>query len=99
MSGADSRIGRMCTKGGLIYTRFVDDITLSATYPIVSGSFPRLVKEILNSCGFNVNLSKEDDGRLSDGKSITKLRITRGRLDVRPEYSMRSIHSSAMQRY
>ena len=33
-----------------------------------------------------MNLSKEDDGRLSDGKSITKLRITRGRLDVSPEY-------------
>jgi hypothetical protein len=86
MSVADYRIGTMCAKSGLIYTRFVDDIAISASYPVDSGSFPRLVKEILGSCGLRINAEKEDKGRISDGKYITKLWINRGKLDVRPRY-------------
>jgi RNA-directed DNA polymerase len=74
-----------------VYTRYVDDITLSGSYPIVSGSFPKLLKEILNSCGFKLNIGKDDDGRFSDGKCITKLQINRGRVDVRPDY-LAAIH-------
>ena len=81
----------MCSRNGLVYTRYVDDITLSGSYPIVSGSVPRLVREIIGSCGFKLNTSKDDDGRLSDGKCITKLRINRGRVDVRPDY-LAAIH-------
>ena len=86
MVSADRRIGTMCSRSGLVYTRYVDDITLSGSYPIVSGSFPKLVREIIGSCGFKLNTSKDDDGRLSDGKCITKLRINRGRVDIRPDY-------------
>ena len=86
MNSADRRIGIMCSRNGLVFTRYVDDITLSGSYPIVSGSFPKLVKEIIGSCGFKLNTSKDDDGRLSDGKCITRLRINRGRIDIRPDY-------------
>jgi len=86
MMGVDHRIGEMCRKHGLVYTRFVDDLTISGSYPIDSGSFPELVAMILRENGFRLNLEKEDEGRLSEGKLITKLRIKRGRLDVSPEY-------------
>jgi RNA-directed DNA polymerase len=86
MLTADRRIGNMCEDGEIIYTRYVDDITLSATYPITSGTYKQLVGDILNACGFDVNLTKEEDGRLSEGKCITKLRIKRGKLDVAPAY-------------
>jgi RNA-directed DNA polymerase len=86
LSTSDKRIARMCENDGIVYTRYVDDITLSATYPIESGSYPKLVVRILKASGFDVNVSKEDKGRLSEGKSITKLRLRRGKLDVRPAY-------------
>ena len=83
---ADRRIGAMCHQHNLVYTRFVDDITISGKYDIESGSFARLVAEILGCYGFRVNPSKQESGRLSDGITITKLRTKRGRLDIRRDY-------------
>jgi RNA-directed DNA polymerase len=42
MKPVDIRIGAMCKKHELIYTRFVDDITLSARFPVESGSFMKI---------------------------------------------------------
>jgi hypothetical protein len=92
MSNADMRIARMCARSGLVYTRFVDDITISGLYPVDSGSFPKLVADVLKTCGFALNAQKEVKGRLSAQNYITKLRIKRGRLDVRPAY-LAEIHS------
>jgi retron-type reverse transcriptase len=88
MSNVDRRIGAMCERLGLSYTRFVDDITISSSFPVESGSVLRLVVEILRDNGYRVNQAKHasGQGRLSDGICITKLRIKRGRLDVRKEY-------------
>jgi len=85
MKGADHRIGVMCAKHGLVYTRFVDDLSISGSYPVDSGSFPKIITGILGDYGFRVN-SKGDKGRLSEGIPITKVCIKRGRLDIRPEY-------------
>jgi RNA-directed DNA polymerase len=90
MLGVDHRIGKMCAKHALVYTRYVDDISISAAFPIESGGFMKIVVEILGRHGFRVNPIKHQDedthGRLSAGKCITKLVIKRGRLDVRAEY-------------
>jgi hypothetical protein len=86
MERADRRIGRMCERSGLIYTRYVDDLTISSAYPVESGSYPKLISKILCDYGFKTNPTKEDMGRLSEGKRITKLCVKRGRLDVSPEY-------------
>lgn len=90
MKQVDTRLGAMSEKHGLIYTRFVDDITLSARFPVESGSFTKIVTEILNEHGFRVNPLKHggehNQGRLSDKNYITKLRIKRGRIDVSTEF-------------
>lgn len=92
MAGADRRIGAMCDKlgrdsGSLVpYTRFVDDLTISAKFPFESGSTPRLVVDILKDYGFRINPDKQGCGRLSKGIRITKMRIHRGKLDISPEY-------------
>jgi RNA-directed DNA polymerase len=86
MKRADFRIGRMCERSGLAYSRYVDDITISASYPIESGSVPKLVTEILQDFGLRTNPKKEDMGRFSEGRRITKLEIRRGRPDVSREY-------------
>jgi len=86
MERADRRIGRMCEGCGLVYTRYVDDITISGRFPIGSGSFRELVRKILGEYGFRTNSKKEGIGRLSEEKRITKLCVRRGRLDVAREY-------------
>ena len=86
MKPADRRIGRMCEQHELVFSRYVDDIGISGRYPVDSGSYPRLVTRILGEYGFSTNPNKEDKGRLSEEKHITKLRVRRERLNVSREY-------------
>jgi hypothetical protein len=96
MMAVDRRLGVMCDKQTfdkqtLVYSRFVDDIAISGSYPITSGSYPKLVSEVLAAYGFKVNPQKhkgglEGLGRLADGKRITKLEIKRKRIRVRQEF-------------
>jgi hypothetical protein len=106
MAGPDRRIGRLCDKlseassSPVIYTRYVDDLTISAKFPIESGSTPKLVLKILKGYGFEVNPDKSHVGRLSDVRArVTKLRIHRGKVDVSPEFVAlvdRQIRDSAL---
>lgn len=82
----DHRIRALRIKHGLVYTRFVDDITISGPFDIETGSIPKIVGEILGCYGFKLNESKQEIGRFTDGVSVTGLRNKRGRLDVRKEY-------------
>ncbi|WZO98622.1 reverse transcriptase family protein [Isosphaeraceae bacterium EP7] len=86
MSRVDERIGAACKKEGLVYTRFVDDMTISGSFDLEQSGFINLIAKIVKQDGFEINASKNTFGRLSDGLSITSLRIRKGRLDVRSEY-------------
>jgi RNA-directed DNA polymerase len=91
MMPIDRRLASMCEKQGLIYTRFVDDITFSGRFPIKTGSYPDLIVAVLASHGFTVNPRKHQEaleglGRLADGTRITKLEIVRRRMRVRREF-------------
>jgi len=83
----DRRIGGACQKANLIYTRYVDDITISGSFDLEPSGFPTLVERILQQDGFQANPVKHVFGRLADGTSITNLRRVRGHLDVRKEYA------------
>lgn len=85
LSTVDKRIAGACQKCGITYTRFVDDVTLSAGFNITSGSFLSLIRRILAAHGFKTN-EKSEDGRLSDDIAVTKLRLRQGRVDVRRCY-------------
>jgi len=87
MIPVDRRLALMCDKQGLHYSRFVDDITISGRYPIMSGSYPKVMVEVLTAYGFKVNQRKhaealEREGRFAEGKCITKLEIRRGQIRV-----------------
>lgn len=85
LSVIDKRIAEACNTAGIVYTRFVDDITLSADFDLRSSGFANLIPRILAEHGFNTN-EKTEFGRLADGLPITKLRVKRGKLDVRAQY-------------
>lgn len=82
----DQRIAYLCTSQGLVYTRFVDDITISSPFDLESSGFPALVDRIVDTCGFALNREKEDFGKIEGGISITKLRVRNGKPDVAREY-------------
>jgi RNA-directed DNA polymerase len=82
----DKRIGAACQKCGLIYTRYVDDITISGSFDLELSGIPKLVERILEEHGFEVNPLKHKFGRLSE-VPITNLRVVRGHIDVLEEYA------------
>lgn len=87
MFRVDARIGSACHKAGLVYTRFVDDVTISGPYNLERSGFEKVVTEILNEDGFRVNPKKQQFGELNKRTSITNVRVVRGHLDVRKEYA------------
>jgi hypothetical protein len=82
----DLRIAAVCREAKLVYTRFVDDITISGQYDLKNSGIPRVVEEILGQDGFKINPNKNKFGRLSAGLTITGLRTIRGRLDVSRDF-------------
>ena len=84
----DTRIYGACRKAGLVYTRFVDDITISGRYNLKDSGVPRLVGDILRESGFRAHPDKQEFGKLIDGMAITGIRRNRrGHLDVQHEYA------------
>lgn len=84
----DLRIGAACAKACLVYTRFVDDITISGKFDLSrrGSGISSLVERILSEHGFAVNPSKHRFGKLGTDFAITKLRIRNGHLDVTRMY-------------
>lgn len=86
MHRIDERIGQACRKAKLVYTRYVDDLTISGPYDLERSGFADLVQRMLAEHGFVVNPRKHRFGRLEAGTPITKIRVNRGHPDVRREY-------------
>jgi len=87
--GLDRRIAGLAMQHGLVYTRFVDDLTLSGafSFDLKYCRLPRLIERIISECGFSMAAQKTCEGRLRDANFvITKLRLHIGRLDVAADY-------------
>lgn len=90
MKPVDVQIASMCRKQKrpLVYTRYVDDISVSGPFDLQKSRIPHLVRRILKHNGFRAKIEKEQFGTLRDGVAITKVRIRKGgRLDVTREYA------------
>ena len=82
----DQRIASACLKARLVYTRYVDDLSISGRFDLEKSGFETAVSEILRDHGFNIHPAKVCFGRLASGTPITKITIRRGHPDVRREY-------------
>jgi RNA-directed DNA polymerase len=92
LAETDKRIGSLCDKYGMKYTRFVDDISISAPFDLENGGFAKLVERILNQSGFLVNRNKHVFGRFAEGIPITGIRIVDGHPDVELKYLRKVWH-------
>lgn len=86
MRPVDEQIGKACKELGLVYTRYVDDISISGPFNFEKSGIPSLVRRILRYNGFRAKEEKEQFGSLRDGTAITKLRVLGDRLDVQGSY-------------
>lgn len=86
MRTVDRRIGSLCQKLGLVYTRFVDDLAISGPFDLEESGVPARVEKILGEHGFSANKKKTACGRIEDRFPITNLCIRNGHPDVRKEY-------------
>lgn len=85
----DVRIAELCRCHGLLYTRFVDDITVSGSFSfdLKKSGLVNLIRRILGECGFWIAQHKEQAGAVADGNvAITGLRIIKGHLDPTADY-------------
>ena len=82
----DARIGALCEAHNCVYTRWVDDITISAQWDLSKSAVPDKVNKILASHGIAEKTSKRDFGRLDNGPAITGVRVRNGRIDVTVEF-------------
>jgi hypothetical protein len=97
MKPVDLEISRMCEKQRrpLVYSRYVDDLTITGQFNLEQSRIPHLVRRILRLHGFRAKVEKEQFGTLNEGVPVTKVRIRHGKFDVVKEYAsevVRSIH-------
>jgi hypothetical protein len=85
LAEVDERIAGACRSAGLVYTRYVDDLTISGPFDLKRSGFPGLFQRILVEHGLHINPEKHCFGRITK-VPITKIRINGGHLDVRREY-------------
>jgi RNA-directed DNA polymerase len=83
---ADERIIRLCDKYGLVYTRYVDDITISSPFNLKRGGITKIIAGILRGSGFKLNARKNRFGSVPGGAVILGLRLDKGRPDVTTAY-------------
>jgi len=85
----DARIAGACKDADIIYTRYVDDITLSAAYdldPNLCG-VPSLIGRVLNEHGFCAKRDKEVHARIDDPTvPITGVCIRHRHLSATPDF-------------
>jgi hypothetical protein len=81
----DRRILALCLDYGATYSRFVDDIAVSAAFDVDQTPIPVRIARILNSHGLTAK-EKDPGGRLRKGVSITGVRLKDLRTDAPHDY-------------
>lgn len=75
MKSFDEQIGFWCNERGIVYTRYCDDLTFSADYPLVALSFK--IEDMLNRWGFRVNEKKTKYIFFSSRQTVTGLCVNK----------------------
>jgi RNA-directed DNA polymerase len=82
----DVRLGTLCHKNKLQYSRFVDDITISGRFDLQESGFEEVIRKVVDAYGFELN-EKTQAGRITNGIAITGIRKNRrGHWDVQKNY-------------
>lgn len=89
----DVHIANACRKIGLVYTRFVDDITISGNFDLASSGIASIIKEVVGRYGFALAASKTRFGRFDRDICVTGVRITGNHINPSKTFDCRSCKS------
>src|SRR5262249_19581683 len=70
----------------LVYTRFVDDLTISGGFDLKKSGLANTLAQILRNTGFSLHAGKNKFGTIAGGTPILNLRLNKGRPDVTKAY-------------
>lgn len=82
----DARIAAACRAAGWVYTRYVDDITISGGNDMEHAGIGSLIGRILSQHGFKAKKSKSVAAS-SEDVAITGIRVADGHMDVAKQYA------------
>jgi RNA-directed DNA polymerase len=82
----DARIAHACRNIGLVYSRFVDDITISSKFDLESSGIESVVREIIERHRFSLAESKTRFGRIDGDVCITGVRLKTNHLDPSKQF-------------
>lgn len=83
---ADKRIAGLCAKARLVYTRYVDDITISGPFNLKKSGIPSTITDILLGTGLPLHPDKNRHGSVTGRAVILGLRLNKGRPDISSAY-------------
>lgn len=82
--GMDNDISRYVKSRGLIYSRYVDDVTISGK--TISEKYIREIKEIINKHKMRTNDQKEKLYKSDEEKNITGVRLIKNNITITDQY-------------
>lgn len=92
----DHRIATACSRLGLRYSRYVDDICISSKHDLHGSGIAATVRKILIQTGFNVRAEKDLFLRMDKGCEVTGIQVGRGRVKV-PAHYVRELEANLME--
>lgn len=82
----DVRLSKIADKFNINYTRYADDITFSGNKENINKSLLKIVNDIIEECGFNVNQKKTRFASYAGRQEVTGLIVNNKEISVPSDY-------------
>ena len=82
----DVRLSMLARKMGITYSRYADDITFSGEKDKINDGLLRIVKEIIESCGYKINNDKIRFQYCKKKQEVTGLIVNNGKVSIPKTY-------------
>lgn len=83
----DVRLSKIADKFNITYTRYADDITFSGNKESINNSLLKIVSEIIEECGFNVNKKKTRFASHASRQEVTGLIVNNNKIAIPNDYT------------
>ena len=82
----DVRLSKIADKFNINYTRYADDITFSGKQESINNSLLKIVNEIIEECGFNINKKKTRFASYAGRQEVTGLIVNNNKISIPIDY-------------
>lgn len=82
----DVRLSKIANKFNINYTRYADDITFSGNKEIINKSLLKIISDIIEECGFNINKKKTRFASYAGRQEVTGLIVNNDEISIPNDY-------------